>query len=91
MFNQLTLLIMNHGCHLIVSPVNTFEARFKEFGDVGLSRTLKVYKAFTKVGCRPWLRGLCLGPAGVINCPPLSSSFLSEFVSGDVWLQHFNK
>ena len=37
MYNQLTLLIMNHGCDLIVSPFNTFQARFKEFGDVGLS------------------------------------------------------
>ena len=37
MYNQLTLLIMNHGCNLIVSPFNIFQARFKEFGDVGLS------------------------------------------------------
>ena len=53
MHNQLTLLIMNHGCNLIVSPFNTFQARFKEFGDVGLSNTLKV---FTKAGWGPWLR-----------------------------------
>ena len=34
---QLTFLIMNHGCNLIVSPFNIFQAKFKEFGDVGLS------------------------------------------------------
>ena len=73
MYNQLTLLIMNHGCDLIVSPFSTFQARFKEFGDVGLSSTLKIYKVFTKVGQGPWLRGDCLGPAGVINCTPLSA------------------
>ena len=55
MSNQLTPLIMNHGCNLIASPFNTFQARFKEFGDVGLSSTLKVYKVFTKVGQGPWL------------------------------------
>ena len=63
MYNQLTLLIMNHGCNLTVSPFNTFQARFKEFGDEGLSSTLKVYKVFTKVGWGPWLRGdSVLGP-----------------------------
>ena len=36
MYNQLNLLIMNHGCNH-VSPFNTFQARFKEFGDVGLN------------------------------------------------------
>ena len=36
MYKQLTLLMMNHGCNLIVSPFNTFQARFKEFGEVGL-------------------------------------------------------
>ena len=44
MYNQLTLLIVNHGCNLIVSPFNTFQARVKEFGDVGLSSTLKVLR-----------------------------------------------
>ena len=73
MYNQLTLLIMNHGYNLIVSPFNIFQARFKEFGDVGLSSTLKVYKVFTKVDQGPWLRGDCLGPNGVINCTPLSA------------------
>ena len=63
MNNQLTLLIMNHGCNLIVSPFNTLQARFKEFGDVGLSSILKVYKVSIKVGRGPWLRGdFALGP-----------------------------
>ena len=57
MYNQLTLLIMNHGCNLTVSLFNTFQARFEESGDVGLSSTLKVYKVFTKVSRGPWLRG----------------------------------
>ena len=77
MYNQLTLLIMNHGCNLIVPPFNIFQARFKEFGDVGLSSTLKVYKVFIKVSQGSWLkRKLCLGPALVIiNCSPLSTLF----------------
>ena len=63
MYNQLTLLIMNHGCNLTVALFNTFQPRFKEFGDVGLSSTLKVQKVFTKVGRGPWLRGdSALGP-----------------------------
>ena len=57
MYTQLTLLIMNHGCDLTVSPFNTFQARFKEFGEVGLSSTLKVYKVLTKVGWGLWLKG----------------------------------
>ena len=69
MYNQLTLLVMNQGCNLIVSPFNSFQARFKEFGDVGLSSTLKVCKVITKVGRGPWLRG----DSGVINCTPLSA------------------
>ena len=83
MYNQLTLLIMNHGCNQILSPFNTFQARFKEFGDVGLSSTLKVYKIFTKFGWGPWLRGACL-------CNKLTSTIcivlLSEFVSWNAWL-----
>ena len=63
MCNQLTLLMVNHGCNLIVSPFNTFQARFKEFGDVGLSSTLEIYKVFTKVSRGPQLRGdSALGP-----------------------------
>ena len=64
MYNQLTLLIMNHGCDLIISPFSTIQARFKEFGDVGFSSNyiLKVYKVFTK-GRGSWLRGdSALGP-----------------------------
>jgi len=57
MYNQLTLLIMNHGCSLTVSPFNTFQARLKKFGDVGLSSALKVYKVFTKVSQGPWVKG----------------------------------
>lgn len=56
MYNQLPLLIMTHGCNLIVFPFNTFQARVKEFGAVGLSSTLKIYKVFTKVGRSPWLK-----------------------------------
>ena len=63
-YNQLTLLIMNHGCNLIVSPFNTFQARFKEFGEVDLSSTNKVHKVFTEVGRGPRLRGdSTLGPS----------------------------
>ena len=63
MYSQMTLLIMNHGCNLTVSPYNTLQARFKEFEDVGLSSTLKVHKVFTKVGRGPWLRrDSALGP-----------------------------
>ena len=57
MHNQLTLLMVNHGCNLIVSPFNSLQARFKESGGVDLSSRLKVYKVFTKVGQHPWLRG----------------------------------
>ena len=64
------------------------QARFKEFGDVGLRSTLKVYQAFTEVGRGSRLkRILCLGPTGVINCTPLLV-LLSEFVSQNAWLQH---
>ena len=70
LYNQLTLLIMNRGCNLIVSPFNTFQARFKEFGNVGLSSTLKV---FTKVGQGPWLREDSALPAGVVNYTPQSA------------------
>ena len=78
-YNHLTLLIMNHGFNLVVSPFNTFQVRFKEFGDVGLSSAFKVYKVFTKVGQGPWLkRKLYLEPTSVINC--------SEFVFWSIWL-----
>ena len=37
MYNQQTLLIMNHGCNLIVSPFNSFQARIKEFGRLSMN------------------------------------------------------
>ena len=47
-----------------------------------------VYKVFTKTGQGPWLRGDCLGPAGVVNRTPRSAFvLLSEFVSRNAWLQ----
>ena len=89
MYNQLTLLIMNHACNLIVSPFDIFQARFKEFGEVGLSTTRKVYKVFTEVGQSPWLREALPWPR---QCNKLHSTIcivlLSEFVSQNMWLQH---
>ena len=86
MYNQLTLLIMNHGCDLIVSPVSTFQVRLKEPGDVGLISTLKVYKVFTKVGRGPWLRRKL---PRTRRCRKLHSAIhavlLSESVSWSVW------
>ena len=88
MYNQLTLLIMNHACNLIVSPFDIFQARFKEFGEVGLSTTRKVYKVFTEVGQSPWLREALPWPR---QCNKLHSTIcivlLSEFVSQNTWLQ----
>ena len=87
MYNQLTLLIMNHGCNLIVSPFNTFQPRFKEFGDVGLSSTLKVYKVFTKVGWGPWLkRKLPRTRQRNKLHSTIHAVLLSEFDSWSVWL-----
>ena len=80
MYNLLTLLIMNHGCNLIVSPINIFHASLRNLGMGAWARTLKLCKVFTKVGWGPWLkRKLCLGPASVINCTALST--LSFWVS----------
>ena len=54
---------MNHGLTLIVSFFSFVQTSFREFGDVGLSSTLKVYKVLTKVSWGPWLRGdSALGP-----------------------------
>ena len=58
MYNQLTLLIMNHACNLIVSPFDIFQARFKEFGDVGLSSARKVYLCICKVFTEGFHRSL---------------------------------
>ena len=89
MYKQLTLLIINHGFNLIISPFNIFQARFKEFGEVGLSTTRKVYKVFTEVGQSPWLREALPWPR---QCNKLHSTIcivlLSEFVSQNMWLQH---
>ena len=64
MCNQLTLVIMNHGCDLIASAFNTFQTSFKEFGEVGLNSTLKAYKVAIEVGRGPWLRAdAALGPS----------------------------
>ena len=64
---------MNHGLALIVSFFFFFQTSFRE------PYTLRVFKVFTKTGGGPWLRGDCLGPAGIINCTPLSA--LSFWVS----------
>ena len=54
---------MNHGLTLIVSFFSFVQTSFREFGEVGLSRTLRVYKVFRKTGQGPWLRGdSVLGP-----------------------------
>ena len=78
---------MNHGCNLIESPFNTFQPRFKEFGDVGLRSTLKVYKVFTKVNQGPWLKRKL---PQTHRCNKLYSTIytvlLSEFVSWGVCL-----
>ena len=44
--------------------------RLKEFGVVVQTRT---HGIFTNAGRGPWLRGDCLGPAGVVNCTPVSA------------------
>ena len=81
---------MNHGLTLIISLFYLVQTSFKECGEVGLSIHLG-YIRFTKTGRGPWLRGVvnCLGPAGVINCTPLSICIvlLSEFVS---WNRGYN-
>ena len=48
---------MNHGLTLIVSFFSFVQTSFREFGEVGLARTLRVYKVFRKTGQGPWLRG----------------------------------
>ena len=86
MYNQLTLLVMNHGYNLVVSPFNTFQARFKEYGDVDLRSTVKVYKVFTKVGWGPWLERKL---PRTRQCNKLHSTIhavlLSEFVSWSIY------
>ena len=47
MYNPLTLLVMNHGCNLIVSPLNISQARFKESG-LGLEHIHLRYIRFSQ-------------------------------------------
>ena len=55
------------------------------------ARMLRVYKAFTKTGSLA-KRRLCLGPAGVIKLhSTICIVLLSEFVSQNAWLQHWNQ
>ena len=77
LFNYLGLWHMNHGLTLIRSLFYLAQTSFKEFGEVGLSM-------YTKGFHKNWSgslakRRLCLGPASVINCTPLSA--LSFWVS----------
>ena len=63
-------------------PLTFSRLGLRKLGMGAWACTLKVYKVFTKVGRGPWLkRKLFLGPAGVINCTPLSmlSFWLSFF------------
>ena len=54
---------MNHRLTLIVSFFSFVQTSFREFGEVGLGSTLKVYKVSAKTGRGPWLRGdSALGP-----------------------------
>ena len=54
---------MNHGLTWIVSFFSFVQTSFREFGEVGLSRTFRVDKVFRKTGQGPWLRGdSALGP-----------------------------
>ena len=54
---------MNHRLTLIVSVFSFVQTSFREFEEVGLAHTLRVYKVFRKTGQGPWLRGdSALGP-----------------------------
>ena len=57
---------MNHVLTLIVS-FSLFRLVSGNLWKWVWACTLRVYKVFTKTGQGPWLRGGCLGPAGVIN------------------------
>ena len=60
----------------------------KEFGVMGLDMYTSGIKDFHKCWSGSLAnRRLCLGPASVINCTPLSALSLSEFVSREPWLQ----
>ena len=62
---------MDHRLTLIVSFFSFVQTSFREFGEVGLARTLRVYKVFTKTGRGPLAKRRLPWAAGVINCPPL--------------------
>ena len=54
---------MNDRLTLILSFFSFVQTSFREFGEVGLAHTLRVYKVFRKTGQGPWLRGdSALGP-----------------------------
>ena len=72
MYKQLTLLIMKHGCNLLIMnhgwwwgkwesawlylPLTFSRLGLRNFGVGAWAHTLKVYKVFTKVGQGPWLK-----------------------------------
>ena len=65
---------MNHDCNLIVSLSNIFQSRLEKFGDVGLGTYTLGIKGCHKIRSGSLAkRKLCFGPAGVINCTPLSA------------------
>ena len=54
---------MSHRLTLIVSFFSFVQISFREFGEVGLSMYIRVYKVLAKTGQSPWLRGdSALGP-----------------------------
>ena len=67
---------MNLGLTLIVSFLSSVQTNSGNLGRWVWACTLRVHKVFRKLDQGPWLRGDCLGPAGVIaviNCTPLSA------------------
>ena len=54
---------MNHGLTLVLSLFSFVQTSFREFGEVGLSMYIRVYRVLAKTGQSPWLRGdSALGP-----------------------------
>ena len=65
---------MNHGLTLIVSFLSFVQTSFREFGEVGLSTFTQCIEGFHKNRLESLAkRRLCLGPASIINCTPLSA------------------
>ena len=65
---------MNHRLTLIVSFFSFVQTSFREFGEVGSDMYTWGIKDFHKCWSGSLAkRRLCLGPAGVINCTPLSA------------------